>query len=245
MTDKPPTIDEMEFALNHPELGLDPSIDPDGTARMTQLTPEQIEEKAKGLPVIVYVSASSSERGRARWALDCVKDAPDMVLAHDWLTEIEDKHGGSANRGLGFDVSSKIAWDTIARVARSALLWLLIPETATMGAGVELGAFAMAMSAGLASPRRIVASGPGPDISVFTGLADTYFEHDADALKHLYETARELRERERVVKRVPTSELSEAAQAAEALGVPPGPLHRAGDPECLCRMCLPFPVPEV
>ena len=186
--------------------------------------------------MIVYVSASSSERVRARWALDCVKEAPDMVLGHDWLTEIEDRYGADANRGIGFDVSSKIAWDTIARVARSGLLWLLVPETATMGAGVELGAFAMAMSAGIASPRQIVASGPGPDVSVFTGLAGAYFEHDADALKHLYETAREVRERERVEKRVPFSELSGAARAAATIGDPPA-RHRVGDPECPCRMC--------
>ena len=191
--------------------------------------------------MIVYLSASSSERDRARWALDCIKDAPDLVLAHDWLSEIEDKYGGIANHGITLEAAGPIAWTSIAHVVRSATLWLLIPEKATFGAGVELGAFAVASMSGLGAPRRIVASGPGPDVSVFTGLADTYFEHDADALKHLYETARELRERERVVKRVPASELTEAAQAAAALVVPPGPPHRVGDLECLCRMCLPVP----
>ena len=100
--------------------------------------------------MIVYLSASSSERDRARWALDCIKDAPDLVLAHDWLSEIEDKYGGIANHGITLEAAGPIAWTSIAHVARSGLLWLLVPEKPTMGAGVELGAFAMAMSAGVA-----------------------------------------------------------------------------------------------
>lgn len=191
--ESPSAIDQIEYALNHPELGLDPSIDPDGTLHMAQLTPEQIVEKAKGPPMIVYLSASSSERDRARWALDCVMEAPDLVLAHDWLQEIEDRYGGVANRGVTLEDAVLIAWASIRHVERSGLLWFLVPETATMGAGVELGAFAMQKRIG--KPGLIVASGPGPDVSVFVALADIYFEHDTDALKYLYEYARADRER--------------------------------------------------
>ncbi len=149
--------------------------------------------------MIVYVSASSSERPRARWALDCIKEAPDLVLASDWLTDIEDQYGGQANRGIVLEDAGVIARATIRDVARSGLLWLLVPERASMGAGVELGAFAMAKNAGVYAPRKIIASGPGPDVSIFVGLADLYFTHDNDALKYLYEYARD-NNRERIVK---------------------------------------------
>lgn len=189
--------------------------------------------------MITYVSASSYERTRARWALDAVKEAPDLVLASDWLRDIEARPDKSANAGRTPEEAAEVSGSVMGIVAGAELLWLLVPETPTLGAGVELGCFAMARIAGIYRPRMIVASGSSRDVSIFVGLSDAYFEDDRDALKWLYEIARELRERVRVEKRVPDPQLSTAARAAASLGSPP-PLHRVGDPECPCRMCETF-----
>lgn len=167
--------------------------------------------------MIVYVAASSSERERARWALAAVKDAPGLVLSHDWLEHIEAV--GSANRGISPQDARRYAEAAVQNVLRASLLWLLVPTEPTFGAGVELGIAALAVRAQIRAPRFVIASGGRRDVSIFVGLAPRYFRTEAHALAHIMEVA--VLENKRIAKSV-TATLSG--------NCPPPPLHPSFDP---------------
>lgn len=141
--------------------------------------------------MIVYVAASSSEKKRARWALDSVREAPQLTLSHHWLEHIEAV--GSANRGISPEDAARYARMALGNVRRAFIFWLLIPQEPTFGAGVELGAFVTLRDR--YPSRRIIASGPGRDVSIFVGEADHYFRDDALALVYLNREAEAVRGR--------------------------------------------------
>lgn len=132
----------------------------------------------------IYVAGSSRELERAEAAMVAIKGS-DLELSHNWVQQIRDV--GQANP-VEREAQRK-AWviDSLEKVRLSAVLWLLLPRSPTIGAWVELGA-AAAFDLGQAGPRRlIVTSGEADDRyrSIFTALATRHFDTDGEAASHL------------------------------------------------------------
>lgn len=139
----------------------------------------------------IYVAGSSSktERGRAAHAMAAIEQTPGLELAHHWVRQIEE--WGTSNDGITPRESRRLSSLAIDRVLDAALFWLLVPEVGSMGAGAELGAFTVARSYLVRTPRWIIASGGRRDVSIFVGQADHYFEKDVDALLWIRSMARD------------------------------------------------------
>lgn len=124
----------------------------------------------------VYVACSSKEMDRARSAFDMVRGSPHLTLAFDWITQIEAV--GAANpapkKNWG-DILRRREWAHKAIVGASLadILWVLLPESETVGVWVE---FTSAVISNLhrSSKVKIVVSGSEAAYSksIFISLAD-------------------------------------------------------------------------
>ena len=131
----------------------------------------------------VYVAASSREMDRARDIFRGVEASPELVIAADWISQIED-HDGIANpSNVPEALRHKWATDAIVAVMNSSVLWLLLPEEPTVGAWCEMTA-AVAFDMTRTTRRLIVTSGSDKARyqSIFTSLAHRHFGTDAEAL---------------------------------------------------------------
>jgi hypothetical protein len=123
---------------------------------------------------------------RASIAFSGVKDAADLTLAHDWVSQIREV--GVANPD-NVPEALRRAWasDAMEKIRTAPILWLLLPETETVGAWCEF-AMAVAFHAVQNGPRRrVVTSGPNAARyrSIFTALAHQHYPTDAEALNDL------------------------------------------------------------
>lgn len=131
----------------------------------------------------IYVAASSMEIERAKrciaWAIE-----DGHVVTHDWPSVIE-AHGEANPTGEGWDLSRRrdVARSNVDGVWSANVLWMLAPETPTVGAWVELG---VAIAVKKSFDIDIIVSGPAyATASIFAGYADAIFETDLAARKHL------------------------------------------------------------
>lgn len=129
----------------------------------------------------VYVAASSREMARATIAFQGVKKAADLTIAHDWISQIREV--GVANpSNVPEGLRRSWAMDAMEKIRTAPILWLLLPETETVGAWCEF-AMAQAFHAVQNGPRRRVVTS-GPDVaryrSIFTSLAHSHFTTDAE-----------------------------------------------------------------
>lgn len=126
----------------------------------------------------VYVACSSKEMDRARAAFDMVRGSPHVNLAFDWIAQIEAV--GDANpppKKNGEDIKLRRHWaqQAMGEAALADILWVLLPESETVGLWFEFATVALANMQELQNDRsRIVVSGSQAayDKSIFISLAD-------------------------------------------------------------------------
>lgn len=138
------------------------------------------------MSVKVYVSASSQERQRARCCLDHVRESPELELTHDWLIVMEETEADGAPTPAHLQ---NCAQNDLEGVTEADVFWLLLPESPSVGAWVELG-WALAIRS-MHEQVRIITSGPGNQ-NLFTLLSDVHFETDLEALEFIKTFARDL-----------------------------------------------------
>ncbi len=122
----------------------------------------------------IYVAASSKELERAKAAMAAV-EALGHTISHDWVKCVEEE--GEANP-VSATHTQRANWaeDDLAGVQEADVLWLLMPEDAGFGAGVEFGY-------ALSKPwKRIVVSGAF-ERSIFPALANACYTDDDAALE--------------------------------------------------------------
>ena len=130
----------------------------------------------------VYVAAASSEPDRARIAMDLVRSNPRMMLAYDWLADIEGED--TPDDQLSDEDRLMYAEVDLRGVLEADVLWLLSPEKATKGAWVEFG---YAMGAGIPT---IVVSGASSKAVIFCAKGREY-RLDSEAFSAIDRFARE------------------------------------------------------
>lgn len=134
----------------------------------------------------VYVAGSSAEPQRVRAAMDAARGAG-CELTEDWLAAMEE--AGTANEGLTHEQRRRYALADLRGLEAADVLWVLAPETHSIGVWVELG-YALAGRAWGAMPGGIVVSGPASARSIFCALADRECPTDAAGLAAVLEATR-------------------------------------------------------
>ena len=122
----------------------------------------------------VYVAASSKELERAEKAMKFIRSHDCLELASDWASTI--RAVGAANKGVPGFTAYHAAQEAMERVERCDILWLLIPETPSFGAGYEMGYF-------MRRPawRPLIISGGPRDASIFQTVASAWYATDQEA----------------------------------------------------------------
>lgn len=101
------------------------------------------------------------------------------IDVHDWMSRVR-ANPRRHDRAIPETERRRIAAQNANAVASADVFWLLIPETTTIGAWVELG-----IAFGSARPAIIVS---GPWRSIFADLADQFSSHE-HAFDHVVELA--------------------------------------------------------
>lgn len=127
----------------------------------------------------VYIAGASAE-------VDLCERYRDRLHAHgidvhDWMSRVR-TNPHRHDRAIPEAERRRIAAQNANAVAIADVFWLLVPETPTIGAWVELG-----IAFGSARPAVLV-SGPFALRSIFADLADGFTEHE-HAFDHVVELA--------------------------------------------------------
>ena len=129
----------------------------------------------------VYVAASSREMARAMTAFRMVRSIPGVELAHDWVTQIQEVE--DANPDVPDPLRVEWATGAVEAIRESSVLWLLLPETQTIGAWVELGV-ALGFNAANFDPKKLIVTSGVDSIrarSIFTATASARVREDREA----------------------------------------------------------------
>lgn len=135
------------------------------------------------MTVRVYVAGASDELERAQRAIDFIRSIG-WTITHDWVADVRRVRveGGRADADLTSDEMRELAAADLAAVQGAELVWLLVPNTPSTGAWVELG-YALALNRWTNAPR-IIASGPRAAGSLWCSLLEQ-FETDEAAIRTL------------------------------------------------------------
>ena len=127
----------------------------------------------------IYVAGSSAELDRASNAMAFVRGRGHEIT-HDWVADIQRERieGGREDHELGPHEQMAFARADLQGVTAADLLWLLVPDTTSTGAWVELG-WALARS------KKIIASGKHAAGNIFCSLAHQTFSGDQLAREYL------------------------------------------------------------
>lgn len=159
--------------------------------RIEDAAEELRDTEAQPQPVLVYVAGSSKEIDRVQVAQQAVVDAG-ASISFDWTAVVvANMRAGITDEMLPPAIKRRHARADLGGIERADVFWLLLPETPSIGAWVELGS-ALAAAKGHGRPV-VVASGHGPR-PLFAELCDAILHSDEDAavwIRALVERARE------------------------------------------------------
>jgi hypothetical protein len=106
-------------------------------------------------PLRIYVACSSRELYRVSAAMNAV-EARGHVLTHDWTVPIlEARAQGHEEHEMGFEIARQCAEADLKGIERADVVWVLIPQTITVGLWVEIGY-------AIRARKPIIISGPDP-----------------------------------------------------------------------------------
>lgn len=130
----------------------------------------------------VYVAGAYHERTRVRYIMDAVVGHPDLTLAHDWVSIIDEVPGGDQSREaeMSPEMRARHARTDLDHVLGTDVFWFLVPAAGGRGCWFEAGYACYAMSNPLGN-RVTITSGPHHTVSIFTELFDYKFADDAEA----------------------------------------------------------------
>lgn len=126
----------------------------------------------------IYLAGASAEVELCERYRDRLR-AAGVEVAHDWMSGVRANHRRH-DRALPDKERRRIAARNANAVASADVFWILVPQTPTIGAWVELG-----IAFGSARPAIIVS---GPWRSIFADLADQFSEHE-HAFDHIVDLA--------------------------------------------------------
>jgi len=122
----------------------------------------------------VYVAGSSKEPERAARAMNALR-AADIEVTSTWVDVIAASGGASNPESITHEQRYDYAIKDVSEVANARVLWLLMPQSPSMGAFFEFG-FARARG------HQVLVSGANQYASIFTALAHGRCDTDEEAL---------------------------------------------------------------
>lgn len=127
----------------------------------------------------IYVAGASAEVDMCAEFIGRLRDAG-AVITHDWTPSVL-AYRGMADEAMSEVVRMSSVSADLAGVGMAELLWMLVPEGATIGAWVELG-----YARGRGIPVHV--SGPHSRRTIFTEFC-THHEAHEDAFRYLADRA--------------------------------------------------------